>query len=66
MPEGITIVSLKIALFNKRCFTTDATYKLLSIDKSVVRNVTKKFLSLYEKLLMEYIDEEISKIINYE
>ena len=53
-------------MFNKRCFTTDATYKLLSIDKSVVRNVTKKFLSLYEKLLMEYIDEEISKIINYE
>ena len=53
-------------MFNKRCFTTDAISKILNVDKFVVRNVTKKFLSLYKKLIMEYLDQEISKIINDE
>ena len=65
-PEETTIVSLKLGLFNKRCFTTDAISKILNVDKFVVRNVTKKFLSLYKKLIMEYLDQEISKIINDE
>ena len=65
-PEETTIVSLKLGLFNKRCITTDAISKILNVDKFVVRNVTKKFLSLYKKLIMEYLDQEISKIINDE